>query len=274
MRFKNVAGAALVAALAILGTAAAASAADADAVKAKAADTAKPAAAAPDWAMNATVIEACSCPMFCQCYFNAEPAGHGGAGHEGHGGGGEHFCRANNAYKINKGHYGTTSLDGAKFWISADLGASFADGEMDWAVLTFDKSLTPAQREGIGAIAGALFPVKWKSLTTAEGSIDKWEFTKDEAIALLDGGKTGEVHLKRPVASGSNANEPVVIKNLKYWGAPRNDGFIMMGPNVVEAYRVGPNAFEYKGTNGFMVTIDITSKDVAAAAAASKPTMD
>jgi hypothetical protein len=35
---------------------------------------------------------------------------------------------------------------------------------------------------------------------------------------------------------------------------------------------VGPNAFEYKGTNGFMVTIDITSKDVAAAAA--KSTMD
>jgi Protein of unknown function (DUF1326) len=276
MQLKNVAGAAFVAALAILGTAAAASAADADAVKPKAADTAKPAAAAkaPDWAMNATVIEACSCPMFCQCYFNAEPAGHGGAGHEGHGGGGEHFCRANNAYKINKGHYGTTSLDGAKFWISADLGASFADGEMDWAVLTFDKSLTPAQREGIGAIAGALFPVKWKSLTTAEGNIDKWEFTKDEAVALLDGGKTAEVRLKRPVASGSNADEPVVIKNLKYWGAPRNDGFIMMGPNVVEAYRVGPNAFEYKGTNGFMVTIDITSKDVAAAAAASKPTMD
>ena len=266
MQFKNVAGASLVAALAVLGLAAG--------TTATAADVAKPAAAAADWAMNATVIEACSCPMFCQCYFNAEPAGHGGAGHEGHeghGGGGEHFCRANNAYKINKGHYGTTSLDGAKFWISADLGASFADGEMDWAVLTFDKSLTPGQREGIGAIAGALFPVKWKSLTTAEGNIDKWEFTKDEAIALLDGGKTGEVHLKRPVASGSNADEPVVIKNLKYWGAPRNDGFIMMGPNVVEAYRVGPNAFEYKGTNGFMVTIDITSKDVAAAA---KSTMD
>src|SRR5262245_51787667 len=66
-------------------------------------------AAAPvaDWAMNATVIEACSCPMFCQCYFNTKPAGHGA--HEGHGGA-DHFCRANLAYKVNKGHYGTTSL--------------------------------------------------------------------------------------------------------------------------------------------------------------------
>src|SRR5574342_128996 len=67
----------------------------------------------PDWAMNATVIEACSCPMFCQCYFNAEPANHAGPGHEGHRGasGATHFCRANNAYRINKGHYGTVSLD-------------------------------------------------------------------------------------------------------------------------------------------------------------------
>src|SRR5438874_688872 len=32
----------------------------------------------PKWAMNATIIEACSCPMFCQCYFNEEPAAPGG----------------------------------------------------------------------------------------------------------------------------------------------------------------------------------------------------
>jgi hypothetical protein len=60
-------------------------------------------------------------------------------------------------------------------------------------------------------------------------------------------------------------SEPVVIKNLVYWGAPRNDGFVLM-PNVVEAYRVGPKAFEYKGTNGFMLTLDISSKDFAKAA--------
>ncbi len=28
------------------------------------------------WALNATVIEACTCPMFCQCYFDSKPAGH------------------------------------------------------------------------------------------------------------------------------------------------------------------------------------------------------
>ncbi|HEX3104171.1 MAG TPA: hypothetical protein VHQ22_06950, partial [Terriglobales bacterium] len=57
-------------------------------------------------------------------------------------------------------------------------------------------------------------------------------------------------------------DDPVVLKNVKYWGTPRNDGFIMM-PSEVEAYREGPKAFEFKGSNGFMLTFDITSKDVA-----------
>jgi hypothetical protein len=222
-----------------------------------------PAGAATEWAANITAIEACSCPMFCQCYFNTAPAGHAMTGHEGHGGAGaKHFCRANLAYRINKGHHGATRLDGAKFWVVADLGADFGDGELDWAVLYFDKTLSPAQRDAIGVVAGRLFPVKWKSFKTAEGSIDKWQFDKDGAHALLDGGKTAEVKLHR---FPGMTNEPVVIRNLRYWGAPRNDGFIMM-PNVVEAYRVGPNAFEYNGTNGFMLTLDISSKDFAKAA--------
>jgi hypothetical protein len=217
--------------------------------------TPAPASEATDWAANITAIEACSCPMFCQCYFNRQPSAHGG--HEGHGA--KHFCRANLAYKINKGHHGATRLDGAKFWVATDLGEDFGDGELDWAVLYFDKTLSPAQREAIGVVAGHLFPVKWKSFKTAEATIDKWQFDKDGAHALLDGGKTAEVKLHR---FKGMTDEPVVVRNLPYWGAPRNDGFIMM-PNDVEAYRTGPNAFEFKGTNGFMITVDLSSKDFA-----------
>src|SRR5687767_5332279 len=111
------------------------------------------------WSMNATIIEACSCPMFCPCYFDTKPApptmnhaakdAHAahGAGHEGHGG-----CMFNNAFKVNKGSYNGTSLDGAKFWVNGDLGDDFSKGQMDWAVLTFDPSVTKEQREGIKAI--------------------------------------------------------------------------------------------------------------------------
>jgi hypothetical protein len=214
---------------------------------------------AADWSMNATIIEACSCPMFCQCYFNSEPAGQGGHGeHAGHGGA-DHFCRFNNAFKVNKGQYGNVKLDGALFWVAGDLGAEFTDGEMDWAVLTFDPSVTAEQREGIGAILGHVYPVKWKSFTTASDAKMEWTFNKDRAEARLDGGKTAEVVLSR--GTYGNTSEPVVIHNLKYWGLPRNDGFVLM-KNEVEAYRAGEKPFEFKGTNGFMITFALSSKDV------------
>jgi hypothetical protein len=223
------------------------------------------AGAGPAWSMNATIIEACSCPMFCQCYFNSEPAAAGGheghMGHEGHGGG--HFCRFNNAFHINRGRSGAVKLDGAKFWVSGDLGGDFSDGEMDWAVVTFDKATTKDQRDAIGQILARLYPVKWKSMTTSEGDIT-WKASKGEAQALLDGGKTAEVRLKA-TKSANNAAEPVVIKNLKYWGAPHNDGFVLM-PNEVEAYRAGDKQFEFKGTNGFMITFDIDSNTAPPAA--------
>src|SRR5437764_12841603 len=79
---------------------------------------------APKWSMNASIVEACSCPMFCQCYFNTSPAA--GEGHAGHA---EHYCRFNNAFHVNKGHYGDTSLDGAKFWVAGDLGGDFSKGQ-------------------------------------------------------------------------------------------------------------------------------------------------
>lgn len=206
------------------------------------------------WSLNGTIIEACSCPMFCQCYFNTKPAEH--AGHAGHGGG--HFCRFNNAFKVNKGKYGNVSLDGSKFWVAGDLGGDFSMGQMDWAVVHFDPSVKKEQRDGIAAALVKLYPVKWNSFKIGDDYPMEWNYTKDRAVAKLDGGRAAEVILKR---MPGNTDAPIVIRNLKYWGAPRNDGFVLM-PNDVEAYRLGDKAYEFKGTNGFMITVDIASKDV------------
>jgi len=213
-----------------------------------------------NWAMNATIIEACSCPMFCQCYFNTKPSEHMVMNGDAHSM--EHFCKFNNAFRVNKGSYAGTKLDGAKFWVAGDLGGEFSTGEMNWAVLTFDPSVTPEQREGIKAVMGHVYPVKWKSFTVAQDAPMEWNYTKDVATAKLDGGKAAEVTLKR---YPGNSEQPITINNLKYWGTKRNNGFVLM-PNDVEAYRLGDKAFEYKGTNGFMITFDINNKDVVAAA--------
>lgn len=217
-----------------------------------------PGAGGSEWKMKATVIEACSCPMFCTCYFGSgQPAGH----HDMSSHAEEHFCRFNNAYRVDSGVYKGVKLDGAKFWLSGDLGGDFSKGQMDWVVVTFDKATTQAQRDGLTQIIGALFPVKWNSMTTAVGEIS-WTATKDEAHAMLDGGKTAEVALKK--GGFGEAGQVPVIKGLQYWAADHNDGFELM-PNTVEAYRVGDKKFEFKGTNGFMMTLAIASKPASGA---------
>ncbi|HUP42172.1 MAG TPA: DUF1326 domain-containing protein, partial [Thermoanaerobaculia bacterium] len=81
--------------------------------------------------VTATAIEACSCPLFCSCYYNAEPAG-------------GHMCRFNNAYRFEEGsHWGDVDLSGAMVWITGDLGGHFADGTTEWAMVTFDQATTP-----------------------------------------------------------------------------------------------------------------------------------
>jgi hypothetical protein len=219
----------------------------------------------PAWSLNATIIEACSCQMFCPCYFTTKPSP-ADAGHSGHAeGGGGHYCRFSMAYKVNKGKSGTVDLAGAKFWIAGDLGDDFGDGQTEWAEVTFDPSVTKEQRDAIaGALLGPVYPWKWKSFTVGADAPVEWKAGADRATAKLDGGKAGEiVLLHNPTAMNA---EPTVIKNLKYFAAPRNDGFVLM-PSELSAYRRGANKFEYKNTNGFMITVDVASSDVPAAPA-------
>src|SRR3989442_2383183 len=73
--------------------------------------------AEPDWAMNATIIEACSCTMFCPCYFSTVPSGHGG-----HGAAGEHFCPLYIGDRDKRGSLRRGQLDRVKFRIPGHLG--------------------------------------------------------------------------------------------------------------------------------------------------------
>ena len=211
----------------------------------------RPSAAAPAWALDATIIEACSCNMFCPCYFNTVPSAHG------HGAMAEHFCRFNMGYRVNDGAFNGVSLRGVRFWIAGDLGADFSKGA-NWAEITFDPAVTKEQRTAVTTIVPNVYPVTWKEFTIGTDAPIEWSATNERAVARLNGGKAAEIVLRK---NPGMTEDPVVISNLRYFGAPRNTGFILM-PNEIEAYRVGKHPFEFKGTNGFMITYDIKSSDL------------
>ncbi len=196
----------------------------------------------PDFDMTASYIEACSCDMFCPCYFNTHATHHMDA----------HFCRANLVLKVDKGYYKNTKLDGAKVWLANDLGSDWSTGKDSWSVVIFDPSVSKEQQAALADIVGQLYPIPWQKEAVQTAAFLWTVDTKTGvAHAKMNNGK-GEVILER--VKGDNSNHEVVIHNLKYWGAQSNDGF-RMWKSKHEAFEGDGHKFSYDGTNGFLITI-------------------
>ena len=211
----------------------------------------------PDFDMTASYIEACSCDMFCPCYFNTHSTNHMDE-HQMD----AHFCRANLVLKVDKGYYKDTKLDGAKVWIATDLGSDWSTGKDSWLVVNFDPSVSKEQQAALADILGQLYPIPWqkKGVDTAAFS---WNVDTKAGVAhaKMDSGKA-EVLLER--VKGDKPSQEVVVNNLKYWGAQSNDGF-RMWKSQHEAFEGDGHKFSYDGTNGFLITIHFSGVAKSAA---------
>jgi hypothetical protein len=210
-------------------------------------------AAKPDFDITASYIEACSCDMFCPCYFNTRSTHH----HEGE------YCRANLVLRTGKGYYKDTKLDGAKVWLATDLGSDWSTGKDSWVVIHYDPSVTLEQKTAFNDILGQLYPMKWEhaDVDTA-GFTWKVDTKAGEAHAKMNNGK-GEVILER--VQGDDPSHEIVVHNLKYWLAQSNNGF-RMWKSKHEAFEGHGHKFSYDGSNGFLITIHFSGQAKAAAA--------
>jgi Protein of unknown function (DUF1326) len=119
-----------------------------------------------DWAVNATIIDGCSCRLLCPCIFGS-PATVGSAAtheHKGH-----RSCFFNMAVRVNRGHYGNVKLDGLKFWFAGDK------GDAKTVELTFEHSATKEQREGVRQFLSHFLPLEWTSLTEGPDARIDWK---------------------------------------------------------------------------------------------------
>jgi hypothetical protein len=212
-----------------------------------------------DFEMTASYIEACSCDMFCPCYFNMHSTNHMDEHHMD-----AHFCRANLVLKVDKGHYKATKLDGAKVWIGSDLGSDWATGKDSWLVANFDPSVSKEQQAALLDILTQLYWAIPFQKKTVSNTAFSWEVDTKSGVAhaKMSDGK-GEVVLER--VEGNSPSHEVVMQNLKYWSAQSNDGF-RMWKSKHEAFEGDGHKFSYDGTNGFLITIHYsgTAKGVSA----------
>lgn len=211
------------------------------------------------WAARLQYIEACSCNLFCPCYFNFR-------GYHQHGG--ESKCAFNNVARVAQGKYGDLDLTGLKIWLSGDLGADWGTkGEGEWVVATFEPKATKEQKDAMMAIFAKLYPVKWKSAEFDTSEIT-WTVSKDRktAHAKMANGK-GEVNLT--MAKGSmDPTRPAQVQNTKYFGATWNGPFDLYHSD--HYYKGFGKSYAPKQANGFLITVEVTSDGKRMPAAAKK----
>lgn len=191
------------------------------------------------WSVKADYIEACSCSMFCSCYFNDHPEG-------------GMMCEFNNAVKLTEAHVGDVNLNGKKFWLSGDLGADFKK-PLKSAVITFDTGTTQAEKDAIVFLVQKIYPLPWASVKMDEAPIT-WERKGMDGHAIL--GDKGEVVLKG--VSGDDGKQ-VVIKNLKYWGAKKNNGFELA--YGTHHYKGNGHDYSHENRNGFFIHIESSGSE-------------
>src|SRR5215469_6795646 len=135
------------------------------------------------WKMKADYVEACSCHLFCPCYFNKHA---------------EHpHCEFNMAVKVREGHSGDVNLAGAKYWLTGDLGDEWGTNKKGaWVIVTFDPSTTKAQREALAPIILKTYGLEWPELKVQEAPIEISE-NGDIAEARLGDGTMAHMKLKR-----------------------------------------------------------------------------
>lgn len=194
----------------------------------------------PQFYMKAHIDEACSCPLFCKCYFSPEPAGD--------------RCNFNNVYTVEKGNYGNVKLDGMQVWLSGNLGDNFGDGKTEAVIAAFEPTATPAQVDAFMKIASKIYPVTWDKVVTTDRTTMKMTHSAAKHVATRGDGK-GHVELTLPDPSSADHKNPPVIQNLNYFGAPKNHGFKL----YYGTHRFTGHGYDYKyeQRNGFTIDIEI-----------------
>jgi hypothetical protein len=206
------------------------------------------------WQARLQYIEACSCDLFCPCYF---------IDHASHQGTGAHQCTFNNVARVVAGKHGDVDLTGVKVWLSGDLGSDWGTkGQADWLVATFEPKTTKEQKDGLMAILTKIYPVKWNDVQMDTSDIT-WKVSPDgkTAYAKLGNGK-GEVKLTR--FGGSEPDKAAQISNVRYFAATWNSPFSLYHSD--HFYKGFGKSYQLHHANGFTITVEASSdgKRVAA----------
>jgi len=186
-----------------------------------------PSTNAEHWEIAGDLSEACSCNVPCSCNFGQGPSPH-------------HFCWSLFSVAIDKGHYGSVSLDGLR------LAGAHGNKTKVWYI---DDRATPEQAEALKAIAKHIDP-----------SVKYWE----PAHIVQEVGEKGnrlqigdQGGFEANYIMGMDGKTPVIVKNNTSWNIPES----VKGKTRFFRYRdTFGNKFDLTGTNSNQGKFDWTDE--------------
>lgn len=196
-----------------------------------------------DWKLKGELFLNCSCEVFCPCVVSLgkhKPT-------EGH-------CHAWMAIAIDEGHYEGEDLSGLNIGLMVEIPGRMGEG--DWRVAAYvDERATQKAYNGIlaifsGAAGGTtgLFSKLVSTIISAERQ--PVEIIRDGTRRVLNVGR--KINGELEMVQGANRDEPVIVKNTKYW----------MGPDVIVAkgtrsrLRDHGRVWDFDGKSGEICAID------------------
>jgi len=165
---------------------------------------------ATKWSFEAEFIQSCNCDYGCPCNFNGYPT-HG-------------YCEALNAYRIRKGSFGSTKLDGVTFAMGAWWPKAIHEGNGVGA-LYIDPSATPAQRKAVEAIFSGkhgggsfeVFPKTFARTHPTRSAKISFKYDGHDSWFTVDGvGEVRSTHIKNPV-TGEEFEGSIDLPNGIAW---------------------------------------------------------
>jgi hypothetical protein len=199
------------------------------------------AAQEPQWYLKAHIDEACSCKLFCPCYFNPSPDGD--------------RCNFNNVFSVERGNYGDVKLDGMKVWLSGNLNGQLAKG-FDGVVLAFEPSATKQQVDGFAAVITKMYGLPIAKVDMSDRTSITVTHEPGKHVATR-GDDKGHLVLMLPGPSTMDKKTPPVIRNLQYFGANRNSGFVLY--KGTHRFKGQGYDYSYKDRNGFTIDVEAGS---------------
>lgn len=143
-------------------------------------------------------------------------------------------------------------LDGAKYWLTGDLGDEWGTNKKGkWVVVSFDPATSKEQRDALAPIILKTYGLEWGELKVQEAPITITR-TADIAEAKLGDGQLAYMKLKRiPGMDGKG----VTLHNVAYFGAQSNEGFELY-KSIEHRADVAGHKFSYTDRNVFLISID------------------